>query len=66
MPLIRPFEYSGVARDSDGILRYQTRRRSLVESFRAVVDRFPHNEALVELGGERVNYRDFSGIAPRG
>jgi acyl-CoA synthetase (AMP-forming)/AMP-acid ligase II len=56
--MIRPFDYSGVARDERGIGRYQNLPRSLVEMLRSTVDRVPENEAVVELGGERINYRE--------
>jgi acyl-CoA synthetase (AMP-forming)/AMP-acid ligase II len=56
--MIRPFDYSGVARDEGGIGRYQNLPRSLVEMLRSTVDRVPENEAVVELGGERINYRE--------
>jgi long-subunit acyl-CoA synthetase (AMP-forming) len=53
----RPFDDSGVARGADGILRYQNRLPSLVESLRHSVDQFPDQEAVVELGGARLTYR---------
>ncbi|MEK6406448.1 MAG: AMP-binding protein [Acidobacteriota bacterium] len=55
--MIRPFNYSGITRDADGIAHYDDRPTSLVEMLRATVDKSPDHEALVELGGERVNYR---------
>ena len=56
--MIRPFDQSGIARGADHIARYQGRPNSLLEMFRNTVDRWPSNEAIVELGGERINYRD--------
>src|SRR5579872_6056147 len=56
--MIRPFDQSGIVRGSDNIARYQGRPSSLVEMLRATVDRAPMNEAIVELGGERINYRE--------
>ena len=56
MAPIRPFDYSGIARDADGIARYLNRPQSLVHMLRATVDKWPNKEALVELGGERLNY----------
>jgi long-chain acyl-CoA synthetase len=51
------FDRSGIHRGADGVARYQNRPNSLVESLRATVDRQPDAEAVVELGGERVTYR---------
>src|ERR1700684_3481893 len=56
MALIRPFDYSGIERGADGIARYLNRPQSLVHMLRASVDRWPTHEAIVELGGERINY----------
>ena len=53
----QPFDMSGIARGADGIARYLDRPRSLVEMLRPTVDRIPDDEALVEIGGERVTYR---------
>jgi acyl-CoA synthetase (AMP-forming)/AMP-acid ligase II len=58
-PRILPFEMTGVVRDNAGILRYSDLPVSLLAMFRATVDRLPDAEALFELGGERVSYRDF-------
>jgi len=57
--MIRPFDHSDVARDSRGIARYQNLHHSLVEMLRETVERAPQNEALVELGGERISYQEF-------
>jgi long-chain acyl-CoA synthetase len=54
--MIRPFDYTGITRDSNGIARYAGLPNSLVEMLRASVDKTPHKEAIVELGGERVSY----------
>ena len=55
--MIRPFDYSGITRDSDGIAQYPDRPNSLVEMLRSTVEKSPDHEAIVELGGERINYR---------
>ncbi len=55
--MIRPFDYSGITRDSHGIAHYDNRPNSLVEMLRATVDESPDHEAIIELGGERVSYR---------
>ena len=57
--MIRPFDYSEIERDQQGISRYMTLPGSLVEMLRATVDRVPGNEAIVELGGERIDYSGF-------
>ncbi len=54
--MIQPFDQSGITRGSDNIARYDNRPNSLIEMLRATVDRVPNNEAIVELGGERINY----------
>jgi long-chain acyl-CoA synthetase len=56
--MIRPFEYTGIVRDSAGVAHYTGRPDSLVAMLRATVDARPEHEAIVELGGERVNYRE--------
>src|SRR5690242_12662448 len=56
--MIRPFDYSAITRDANGIARYDTLLSSLVEMLRATVDNSPDHEALVELGGGRVTYRE--------
>lgn len=57
--VIHPFDESGIVRGRDGIARYQNRPRSLLEMLRATVDKWPNHEAIVEAGGERLNYREF-------
>jgi len=63
--MIPPFDYSGVTRDSRGIAHYDDRPNSLVEMLRATVDKSPEHEAIVELGGERINYRQLWDRASR-
>ena len=63
--MIRPFEYSGISRDSKGIAHYSDRPDSLVAMLRATVDKSPVHEAIVELGGERINYRQLWDRAAR-
>jgi len=55
---IRPFDNSGITRSADGIARYDNLSHSLVEMLRATVDQSPDTEAIVEIGGERVSYRE--------
>ncbi|HXU07452.1 MAG TPA: AMP-binding protein [Blastocatellia bacterium] len=63
--MIPPFDYSGITRDSRGIAHYDDRPNSLVEMLRATVDKSPEHEAIVELGGERINYRQLWDRASR-
>jgi long-chain acyl-CoA synthetase len=57
--VIHPFDETGIVRGVDGISRYQNRPRSLVEMLRGSVEKWPGNEAVVEVGGERLTYRNF-------
>jgi len=52
-----PFDSSGVTCGPDKTSRYSGLSNSLLEMLRATVDRTPNNEAIVGIGGERVNYR---------
>lgn len=63
--VIHPFDESGIVRGADGIARYQDRPRSLVEMLRRSVEKWPGNEAVVEVGGERLTYRNFWDRAAR-
>ncbi|HME07306.1 MAG TPA: AMP-binding protein, partial [Bryobacteraceae bacterium] len=54
--MIRPFDQSGITRGADQIARYDNRPNSLTEMLRSTVDRMPRKEAIVEIGGERINY----------
>ncbi|HJQ25148.1 MAG TPA: AMP-binding protein [Blastocatellia bacterium] len=56
--MIRPFDYSGITRDARGIAHYDNLPASLVEMLRATVERTPDHEAIVEIGGARVSYRE--------
>jgi len=53
-----PFDRSGVTRGTDNIARYSNLPNSLLEMLRATVDRTPQNEAIVEIGGARIDYQD--------
>jgi len=55
--MIQPFDQSGIVRDSDGIARFQDLPRSVGEMLRLTVDQMPDAEFLVEVGGERLTYR---------
>ncbi len=63
--MIQPFDQSGITRGPGQIARYDNRPNSLIEMLRATVDRAPNNEAIVELGGERINFRDLWDRASR-
>jgi len=65
MPVIRPFDESGIRRDPDGIARYQNRPQSLLDMLRATVEKWNDKEALVEVGGERIDYRQLWDRAAR-
>lgn len=52
-----PFDMTGVVRSDDGVLRYTTLAPSLLDMFRASVDRHPDRECVVVLDGERVTYQ---------
>ncbi len=55
--MIRPFDYSCITRDRNGVAHYDNCPGSLVEMLRATVEKSPNHEAIVELSGGRVNYR---------
>ncbi len=57
MPPIQQFDPSGIARGADGIARYQGLATSVVAMLRSSVEKAPNSEAIVEVGGERINYR---------
>ena len=63
--MIPPFDYSGITRDALGIAHYDDRPDSLVEMLRATVDKSPDHQAIVELDGERVSYRQLWDRAAR-
>jgi len=63
--VIQPFDQTAVARGADGIARYQILPDYLLSMLRATVDRVPKAEALVELGGERIAYKDMWDRAAR-
>jgi acyl-CoA synthetase (AMP-forming)/AMP-acid ligase II len=65
MPRPEPFDNSAITRGGDGIARYDGRPASLIEMLRTTVEATPQAEAIVELGGERVTYREFWNRAAR-
>ena len=44
--MIRPFDYSGVRRDAQGIARYENLSASLLEMLRRTVEQSPDAEAI--------------------
>lgn len=54
---IQPFRVDGIERDAGGVLRYVGLPTSLVTMLRQTVERSPRAEAVVELGGPRLDYR---------
>ncbi len=60
-----PFDRDGIEVGADGIRRYRDLPRNLPEMLRSAVERSPDGEALVELGGERVSYRQLWDRATR-
>jgi acyl-CoA synthetase (AMP-forming)/AMP-acid ligase II len=55
---IRPYDESGISRGADGVLRYDRQAASLVALLRSAVEAAPEAEAIVEVGGSRLTYRD--------
>src|SRR5918911_2843757 len=60
-----PFDRSGTEVGADGVRRYTGLPQNLVQMLRASVDRYGDREALVEVGGERVTYRQLWDRATR-
>ncbi|HZD73719.1 MAG TPA: AMP-binding protein [Actinomycetota bacterium] len=65
MTVPQPFDSSGVRRDGSGVKRYLDLPGSAVEMLRASVERTPDQEAVVELDGPRVSYRQLWDAAAR-
>jgi len=63
--MIRPFDNSGITRGPDGIARYEGLHNSLLEMLHQTVTQTPEAEAVVELGGPRVSYRQLWDAAAR-
>ena len=63
--MIRPFDYTGIIRDAQGIPHYDCLPDSLVEMLRCRVDETPAAEAIVEVGGARMTYRQVWDAAAR-
>ncbi|AKN17571.1 putative acyl-CoA dehydrogenase [Mycobacterium haemophilum DSM 44634] len=52
-----PFPVTGVSRDRNLIPRYDRLPATLLDMFAEQVDNRPYSEAIVELGGDRLTYR---------
>jgi acyl-CoA synthetase (AMP-forming)/AMP-acid ligase II len=57
-PVPAPFDLSGMATGSDGVRRYTGLAENLLHLLRASADRRPDREAVVEVGGPRLSYRE--------
>jgi acyl-CoA synthetase (AMP-forming)/AMP-acid ligase II len=60
-----PFPLDGISRDANGIARYDGLPSSLLVMLKEQVDRRPDTEALVEIGGRRLTYRQLWDAAAR-
>ena len=60
-----PFPLDGIGRGADGVLRYTSLPPSLAAMLRARVDGDPSGEAIVEIGGPRLTYRELWDAAAR-
>ncbi len=54
---IQPFDLSRIERGADGVLHYQDLHPSVLAMLRQTVDSVPDQEAVVEVGGDRLSYR---------
>jgi acyl-CoA synthetase (AMP-forming)/AMP-acid ligase II len=65
VPVLHPFDETGVGRDVNGVKRYTELPGSVVELLRTSAERDPLHEAVVELDGPRLNYRQLWDDAAR-
>jgi acyl-CoA synthetase (AMP-forming)/AMP-acid ligase II len=63
--MLKPFDQSGIARDEQGIRRYENRPASLVAMLRRTVDSSPRALAVAEWGGNRTTYQELWDRAAR-
>ena len=63
--MIHPFDMSGIMRGADQIARYDVLPLSLIDMLRATVEASPGNEAIVEIGGPCIAYRELWDRAAR-
>jgi acyl-CoA synthetase (AMP-forming)/AMP-acid ligase II len=55
---LQPYDVSGMYRGDDGVLHYEGLDSSLVEMLRKTVERVPDREAIAEVGGRTVTFRE--------
>ena len=60
-----PFPTTGVSRDANGIPHYDRLPATLLDMLAEQVDSRPNSEAVVELGGDRLTYRQLWDRASR-
>jgi acyl-CoA synthetase (AMP-forming)/AMP-acid ligase II len=63
--LIRPFDEDGISRGANGIKHFDELPGSLVEMLRASADVAPDTDAVIELDGPKVTYRELWDRAAR-
>src|SRR3954465_10590056 len=63
--LIHPFDMSGIVSDDLGVKHFADLPSSLVEMLRRSVDEAPDRDAVVELEGPRLPYRELWAAAAR-
>jgi long-chain acyl-CoA synthetase len=63
--VVEPFDMSGIVRDGRGIKQFADLPGSLVEMLRRSVDAAPDRDAVIELDGPRVTYRELWDRAAR-
>src|SRR5215211_3389760 len=56
---IQPYDLSRLYRGEDGVLHYEGLDSSLVAMLRKTVERVPDREAIAEVGGASVTFREF-------
>jgi acyl-CoA synthetase (AMP-forming)/AMP-acid ligase II len=56
---VQPYDLSGMYRGDDGALHYEGLDSSLVEMLRKTVERVPDREAIIEVDGPSVTFREF-------
>ena len=62
---LSPFSRAGMSPDEHGVLRYDDLPTSLLDMLQTQVTASPDTEAVVELGGERLTYRQLWDSAAR-
>jgi acyl-CoA synthetase (AMP-forming)/AMP-acid ligase II len=62
---IQPYDMSGIVRGADGVLHYERQPENVLDLLRNAVDAAPDQEAVVEVGGQRLTYRELWDRAAR-